>query len=75
MISNAIASSTAEIGWVTNTEESPWLIDSARRNCCFGERAEDQADDAGRHREIEAPHEEADDAERGTADRGRRSNC
>jgi len=33
MMSSAVmASSVAEIGWLMNTEGSPWLIDSARRN-------------------------------------------
>ena len=29
-----MTSSASEIGWVKNTDRSPWLIDSARRNCC-----------------------------------------
>ena len=35
MTSNtAVTSRASEIGWVKNTEASPWLIASARRNCC-----------------------------------------
>src|SRR5688500_8209077 len=32
-ISAVSASSEAEMGWVRNTEGSPWLMESARRNC------------------------------------------
>ena len=64
----AMISSASEIGWVREEHRQghPGLIESARRNCCFGKRAQDQADDARGDGHIQHPHaetEKADDLE------------
>ena len=64
MMSSAVsASSEAEIGCVKNTDASPWLMESARRNCGLGERAEDQADHRRADGDVPAAHGEAEHAE------------
>ena len=53
----------SEIGWVKNTEGSPWLIESARRNCCSAKRPQDQPDHGRCDRHVEHAHAEADQAD------------
>ena len=57
------ASSVAQIGRVTNTDRSPSLIASARRNCCSDERAEHQAEHRRHERNVVDAHRAADRAD------------
>ena len=59
----AMHRSSSEIGWVKNTDRSPWLIDERAAELLLGQGPEDQADHAGCDRHIEHTHAEAQNAD------------
>ena len=66
-----MASSTADIGRSTNTVHLPFADRQRVAHLRLGQRPEDHADDHRRGREVVAPHQHAEHADRRTSGTGR----